>query len=195
MKKQKKPKETCGLFKEYITTLEERMTDETSYIHEHLGFLYFLTRQVKPMKILEIGTGRGDSTLAFATACLDNEKGCVITIDVDPCKEAREMISLNGLDTIVTFVQADSLKAPIDGMYDIVFIDGLHTKSQVFQELEKYSKRLADGGWIILHDTNNPAHPDVQNVVLDFIVDSDGRYEVYEFYHCNGLTVLHLKED
>jgi len=41
---------------------------------------------------------------------------------------------------------------PQDNKYDIIFIDGLHTKEQVYKDLRNAYKHLNVGGTIILHD-------------------------------------------
>lgn len=41
---------------------------------------------------------------------------------------------------------------PEDKKYDIVFIDGLHTKEQVFRDIVNSFKHLNPGGTIVMHD-------------------------------------------
>jgi cephalosporin hydroxylase len=88
------------------------------------------------------------------------------------------------------------LSAPISGDYDMIFIDGLHTYQQVYKELDLYSQYLNTSGWIILHDTNNPAHEGVRQAIEQFLKEPRNRwkYDRFDFFHCNGLTVLHKKE-
>lgn len=48
---------------------------------------------------------------------------------------------------------------PVDQMYDIVFIDGLHLKDQVMKDVNNSLKHLLDGGAIVLHDCS-PLRPE-----------------------------------
>jgi len=160
-----KPKETCakGLH-EGDPKIAQLQADENSYIHEHLETLRMLTVLTRPNSILEIGTGRGDSTLAFAEGLSVIGRGHIITLDIVKAISAVELIFDEDLQSFVTFLQMNSndYLNKMTGEIDIVFIDGLHTKKQVAHELDFLSHSIADGGFIILHDTNNFAHPGCQ---------------------------------
>ena len=176
MSEQKKPKETCkdGRDKDDPgddPNLVRLKADEYSYIHEHLETLNMLKRLFKPNTILEIGTGRGDSTLAFADACAMNGKGHIISLDTKDCGIAEDLIIFDEeLGNYVSFIKSDSLKLDIQGGIDILFIDGLHTYKQVKKELEKYERSVEDQGFIIFHDSNNFAHPGVQEAIQEFML-------------------------
>jgi len=189
-----KPKETCakGLH-EGDPKLSELQADESSYIHEHLETLRMLTVLTRPNSIVEIGTGRGDSTLAFAEGLAMNGKGHIISLDIKTRGIAVDTIWDEDLMGFVTFLQMDSLSfaKKSTNMIDILFIDGLHTYKQVKQELELYKRYIEDEGFIILHDTNNYAHPGVYKAVQEFLGNGDiGEWTFFEYYHCNGLTIL-----
>lgn len=195
IEKKKKPKETCHLAREpkYDKILWKRICDEYSYIHEHLETLSFIVKVFRPNCIVEIGTGRGDSTLAFADACAVNGKGHVISIDIANQDTAKDsVLQMYDLWNKVTFIQGDSLKVPIDVGIDILFIDGLHTEEQVEKEIKKFAPNIVDGGLIIFHDTNNPAHPGVQKAVDGFMMNNLLHNWEYlaRWVHCNGLTVI-----
>jgi len=184
-----KPKETCSLGQP-TKLYENESIKEYSYIHEHLAFLYYLTITENYGKVLEIGTGVGQSTLAFAEAMNDQERGEVVTIDIDPCEKAKDLISTNTLSPYVTFITADSLSLQWDGPLDLLFIDGLHTYDQVDKELSKYAWNVRQGGCIVLHDVYNPAHPGVRDAAMNFYMTNEDVFTKYEFFHCNGLMVL-----
>jgi len=192
-----KPKETCrnGLDKD-DPTLWHLMRDEQSYIHEHLETLRMLTIMTQPNSILEIGTGRGDSTLAFAEGLAHNGKGHLITLDIKTSNEALDTIQDEGLSQFVTFLRMSSqdyLKK-LDGVnsIDMIFIDGLHTRKQVEMELHLLFPFITDEGMIILHDTNNPAHAGVREAVNRFFAEGNKWEDMiqYEYLHCNGLMIL-----
>ena len=196
--KPKKPKETCkdGRDKDHPESdsmLCKFKADEHSYIHEHLETLYMLTRLFKPDTIMEIGTGRGDSTLAFAEGCAMNGKGHVISIDIEDCGIAKDIIIFDEeLGSFVSFIKSDSLKLNIQSGIGILFIDGLHTYEQVKKELKKYERDVEDDGFIIFHDSYNPAHPGVQEAIQEFMLKNDTflDYDMFEYYNNNGLTIL-----
>jgi len=191
-----KPKETCakGLH-EGDPKIAQLQADENSYIHEHLETLRMLTILTRPNSILEIGTGRGDSTLAFAEGLSVNGFGHLITLDVKPAHIAHDVILDEDLSTFVTFLTMSSndyLKK-LEGVMsiDMLFIDGSHTFKQVEMELHLLHHYIADEGFIILHDTNNFAHPGVWKAVQDFLIRGDiGGWKMFEYLNCNGLTIL-----
>ena len=190
-----KPIETCHLaFDEDDSLISKLMADEHSYIHEHLATLTLLTQLERPNAILEIGTGRGDSTIAFADACLINGHGHIFTVDIKEAKEAKKALKDSYVESAVTFIQGDSLKIPIDGQFDIIFIDGLHTYKQVKAEIEKFVKMLSSSGMMIFHDTYNPAHPGVKKAVDEFINHKWDKWDMIEYFNCNGLTILRKKD-
>lgn len=41
-------------------------------------------------------------------------------------------------------------------VYDLIFIDGLHTEEQSYQDVSNALKHLNDGGVIVMHDCNPP---------------------------------------
>ena len=45
---------------------------------------------------------------------------------------------------------------PADQMYDIIYVDGCHEKTQVLKDIENSLKHLNDGGTILCHDINPP---------------------------------------
>ena len=196
--KTKKPIETCHLGKggwDYEDDLIKLKANEYSYIHEHLATLELLMSFMQPDLIVEIGTGPGHSTLAFALGCSINNRGHVITIDIEDCGQAKDLIKFdNDLNDYVTFIQSNSLKLKMDGGIDILFIDGLHTYEQVKKEIKRYMPDVNFGGVIVFHDTYNPAHPGVQKAVREFTLGKWDEWDMFEYFNCNGITILRRKE-
>lgn len=197
-KNPKKPKETCHLGKDgwdYQDDLIRLKADEYSYIHEHLATLEMLMSLMQPDLVVEIGTGPGHSTLTFALGCSTNNRGHVITIDIEDCGKAKDLIKFdNELNDYVTFIQSDSLKLKMEGGIDILFIDGLHEYIQVKKEIKRYVHDVNFGGVVIFHDTYNPAHPGVQKAVREFVLGKWDEWDMFEYFNCNGLTILRRKE-
>jgi len=89
-------------------------------------------------RYLEIGVRKGH--------CIKNIK-CDHKDGVDP----------NPLKTTVSYkMTSDEFfqKIPLSQKYDIVFIDGLHTKEQVLKDISNSLNHLVDNGSIVLHDCN-----------------------------------------
>jgi len=188
---QERPKETCTTNLSPQREYERVAKDEYSYIHEHLTTLYFIVSEFKTKRILEIGTGNGHSTLAMAEAAKPIG-GHVTTIDIEECKSAKDLIFSKDLGEIVTFIKSDSLKIGYESSLDLVFIDGAHTYAQVMAELKKYAWLVNIGGFIILHDIANPAHPDVWEAINDWFLNAETctQFQWYRYFNCNGLLIL-----
>jgi len=154
----KRPKETCHLGKS-SGHHQVAMTNEYSYIHEHLETLYFISKEFNCKSILEIGTGDGDSTLAFLESLYDREiYNGLISVDINPKCKGRKVIEERQMENGVHWITADSLKLDIQGKFDLIFIDGDHGEEVVTKEIIKYAPMVKKGGWLILHDFTNPAY-------------------------------------
>jgi len=192
-----RPKETChfGAQGEHEPVLCRLQADERSYIHEHLGTFQLIVDLAQPNLIVEIGTGRGDSTLAFAEGLAMTGRGHIITMDIDECREAKRVIKEAYVNDFVTFLTIDSLKVNIESDIDILFVDGLHNYNQVKAEIKKYSPFIGTGGMIIFHDSYNPAHKGVMKAIQEFVKNKYDKWNMIDYYHCNGLTILRRKDD
>lgn len=179
------PVDTCE-FGNAILPYEFIANNPASYIHEHLATLYFIAKEFNVNEVLEIGTGNGHSTLAFANA------GCwVKTLDVDQCFEANQLFEADACGVSIDFEQIDSLsfEPPKNNKYGLIFIDGLHEYKQVKLELERFDHFVSKNGFIVLHDYTNFAHPGVQRACDEFAA-SHREYKIYRWFNCNGLYVM-----
>lgn len=107
-----------------------------------------LTRLAVGRDVLEIGTGLGVGTRALAATALS-----VSTIDIDPW--VHETI-WPGLRHDCPNVFGYAHPAALDPLarYDLVFVDGLHTREHVAADLQLAVSRLSPHGMIVLHDAN-----------------------------------------
>jgi predicted O-methyltransferase YrrM len=135
--------------------------------------LYHIARALEPRSMLEVGTHVGASTGRLAFALKQQERGgkprprlvsCDISDVNDPQTGAWKRIGCNhspaqlvralGCDDIVTFV----CKPSIDYLntcpekFDLIFLDGDHSSSGVYQEIPAALRLLQPGGLILLHD-------------------------------------------
>jgi predicted O-methyltransferase YrrM len=130
--------------------------------------IYSVILQLKPRKILEIGTHLGASTIHIAAALKRlGASGKLATLDIDdanakdgpwhqfgmprsPFDYLREM----GLDGFVSFIKSDSIAylSSAQEAYDFIFLDGDHCAATVYQELSLSLPLLSAGGVVMLHD-------------------------------------------
>ena len=54
-------------------------------------------------------------------------------------------------------------------IFDVVFIDGLHTYEQLTKDLNNYSLIIRKGGVIACHDYNHPTFPDLTVAIDEFV--------------------------
>jgi predicted O-methyltransferase YrrM len=171
-------------------TFEIDSRDESSYIHEHLTTLNFIVSEFKLKNILEIGTGPGESLVAM----IEGNDTHVTTIDIEACWEAKHKIINGNFSGQVTFVRGNSDTLGLTGSWDLVLIDGGHTENQVRRDIDEFAGQVIDGGFLVFHDTTNPAWPGVDLAVRDF-ADNNENWSRYQWFNCNGLVILKRNKD
>ncbi|MBQ8230199.1 MAG: O-methyltransferase [Clostridia bacterium] len=117
---------------------------------ETLNFLLVTLAMTKPVRILEIGTAVGLSSIAMLQAC-KNARLTTIELEEERYLEAKENFKEFGVAERVTAHLGDAgeILAMMDGQFDFVFLDG--PKAQY----EKYLfdlKRLMKKGGILFAD-------------------------------------------
>jgi predicted O-methyltransferase YrrM len=164
----------------------------SSDISLHLPLLALLVREFDLKAIVELGTRNGNSTIALLEAATAIG-GQVLSVDVEPCLDARRRIKEAGFDSMWQFVQADdmSLGPPIVPVpIDLLFIDTSHIYSHTIAELNKYYSYLRDGSWIVMHDYVE--FPGVNRAVREFVEKMSQSASFYPFVHQNGLAVMRV---
>lgn len=174
----------------------------------HRLFGYDLTANIRPGRIVELGTHYGCSLFTFLQACKDEQiPGEIIAID---CWKGDEQAGFYGeevLDTVKRTVRekfpqqnvrlirkyfADALADVEEESADIIHIDGLHTYEAVREDFESWISRLKKDGIVLFHDVNSECGygTDV------FWQELEAQYEChYMFRHSWGLGVLFPKGD
>lgn len=116
-------------------------------------YLKILAESIRARRVLELGSGEGYSALHLGIA-LEKAGGHLWTIEIDPTRaqECRNNIKEAGLDSVVTCIEADALKAipKIEGEFDLVFIDAY--KPDFLEYFETIFPRVRDGGMIVAHN-------------------------------------------
>ena len=177
--------ETCHLgVPEKSFEIDSR--DESSYIHEHLSTLNFIVSEFNIQNILEIGTGPGESLVAM----IEGTKAHVTTIDIENCWLAKHRVLNGSFSGQVTFVKGESDKLGLTGMWDLILIDGGHNEIQVRTDIDQFALQVKPGGFLIFHDTTNPAWEGVGTAERDFSNRNKETWSRYQWFNCNGLVIL-----
>jgi SAM-dependent methyltransferase len=139
--------------------------------------LFSLAVSIRASRIIEIGRFKGFSTLCLASALRFIDAGWqepqqhkqrpdidytdweapkqrqLFSIDPFPTQDAEDLIAEANLKHYVQFINARSDEVTIEGLVDLIFIDGDHSyegcKADVFNYVPWY---LRPGGYFILHD-------------------------------------------
>lgn len=163
---------------------------EANDISEHLPLFALLVHEFDLKRIVELGTRSGNSTLVLLEAARQ-VGGSVLSMDVEPCLEAHQRVKDAGLDSLWSFWQANDLEVPssqIPQPIDLLFIDTLHTYTQLKAELTKYAPLVRSGGWIVIHDY--VAFNGLTDAVQEYVVQHPSRFRFYPFANQNGLAML-----
>ncbi len=105
-------------------------------------------KELKPTKILEIGTAVGYSAICFSEFLGDNGKIDTIERDVDRANEAIENIKQMKLEDKINIIIGDAVEIlpTLNEKYDMIFIDAAKGKYPFF--LKESLRLLSDNGTI-----------------------------------------------
>lgn len=101
-----------------------------------------LAELARGKRVIEIGTGLGESTRALARSAFE-----VLTVDIDPWV-ARTIVP--GLPPTVTFVPAVPAVTPEP--FDLAFIDGCHRGDAVQADVRAVMPLMKPDGLLVFHD-------------------------------------------
>lgn len=110
-----------------------------------------ILKDLKPKKILEIGTAVGYSAMCFSKYLEDGGKIDTIERDEERVKQARKNIKLVGVENKINIYEGDAVEIlpTLNEKYDMVFIDAAKGKYPFFL---KEALRMLDEKGIILAD-------------------------------------------
>ena len=123
-------------------------------------FLFSLVAPQADCEVLEVGAGRGHSTIWFA-AGVRSLGGRVVSLERDPETAAhwRQNVAAAGLDEWAQLIEGDALEtlAGLEEVFDVVFLDA---KKDEYERYFDLARQLVDPGGLVLAD-NVLSHEDV----------------------------------
>ena len=173
-------------------------------LDESLDFITAKLDEIKPHRVLEIGTAIGFSAINFSKYL--DEGGRIDTIEIESLRveQALENIKMVGVEEKIRVMEGDALDILpyLNEKYDVIFIDASKGK---YNEFFEHALRLIKvGGWIIadnvlykgmvMSDYNKHKQRTAVNKLRAFIdsVMSNERLESELFDIGDGLTVSHV---
>lgn len=168
----------------------------------HIPFASWLVEQLKPGSIVELGTHRGCSFLAFCQAVQEQVQPTrVFAVDTwegdqhaglygdQIYEELRQYQQRNyaGISEMLRMRFDQALPCFADGSVDLLHIDGLHTYEAVREDFESWLPKLSDRAVVLFHDT---CVRERGFGVWQYWREISQQYPAFEFTHTHGLGVL-----
>ena len=139
--------------KEELKKIKEKALEEHIPIimDDTLEVVDKILKELKPKKILEIGTAVGYSAICFSEYLQENGKIDTIERDRNRVKQARENIVKTEVEEKVNIFEGDAVEIlpTLEGKYDMIFIDAAKGKYPFFL---KEALRMLNEKGIILAD-------------------------------------------
>ena len=143
-----------------VTTLHDAYLDRLSRwsdIQESLPFLHETAKSYQNVRVLELGTRKGNSTLAFLAAA-EAVDGHVTSVDINPVADDPAGMLPWSRHPRWTFIQGDDMDPAVQARLplevDVLFIDTSHFYDHTLAELHAYMPRVVPGGIALFHDTD-----------------------------------------
>jgi predicted O-methyltransferase YrrM len=159
------------------------------------GYLYAMA-QTADRGIVEIGRFRGGSTFLLACA---NRSVPIWSIDRSPADDTRLrwLLTQNHVGENAELLVGNSQRDAFAeiGAFDVLFVDGDHTREGCLADLGSFFPRLSPGGHVLVHDSY--AELQVQQAVLDFVAGHDVTvvrwpYIPHAHWHTSAGSIAHI---
>ena len=143
-----------------VVTLKDAYLDRLarwSDIQEYLPFLHEQARSRPGVRVLELGTRKGNSTLAFLAGAVESG-GHVWSCDIDDVRRDPDGIGPFGavapVDVHPRRRHGPGRAGALPAEVDVLFIDTSHEYEHTLAECRAYVPRVAPGGIALFHDTH-----------------------------------------
>ncbi|MBQ9267237.1 MAG: O-methyltransferase [Clostridia bacterium] len=138
---------------EYLETIKKygRENKIPILLDDSLEYISNILREVKPRRILEVGTAIGYSALCFSQYLAENGRIDTIEIESLRVEQALENIEKVGATDRIRVLEGDALDILpyLTEEYDVVFIDAAKGK---YNEFFEHALRLGKKGGYIIAD-------------------------------------------
>lgn len=149
-KKRYKKEEKEKMNKKEISIIKKKALEDKVPIimDDTLEVIAKILDEIKPKKILEIGTAVGYSAICFSEYLQENGKIDTIERDTERVKEARENIKKAEVEEKINIYKGDAVEIlpTLNDEYDVVFIDAAKGKYPFF--LNQALRMIKPGGVI-----------------------------------------------
>jgi|GEM_PF-906031 len=169
----------------------------------HRFFAYDLVRNLKPRRVVELGTYLGTSFFSFAQAAKDGNLATEVNAvdnwlgdihggfyDESVFQQVQQEKDKNFSNIKIHLLRKsfdDAVSDFENKSIDLLHIDGLHTYDAVKYDFETWFSKVSDDGIILFHDINEKGN---EFGVYKFWSELTRQYVTFEFYHGHGLGVL-----
>ena len=128
--------------------------------------------------VVEVGTGPGWTTIAFALA---QPERTVTSFDVQDVPAESYARLARGAAGRVRFLRAGGSEgtAATEVRPDFLFIDSSHEYDETLSTFTAWRPRLAPGATVVFHDYGNPDYPGVQRAVDELELAGEARDGLY----------------
>ncbi|TRX57395.1 class I SAM-dependent methyltransferase [Thalassomonas sp. M1454] len=168
----------------------------------HIPFAYYLVAIMKPRKVVELGSFKGNSLSAFCQSVEENKLDSKV-VGVDAWEgdlhmgtfpeeyylELKDFMD-NHYPNFASLKKCyfdDAVTSFPDGSIDLLHIDGLHTYEAVKNDFETWLPKLSDKAVVLFHDTT-VVKKDFG--VIKYWSEISTMYPSFNFDFSHGLGVL-----
>lgn len=169
----------------------------------HMPTLYLLAQNWNFGEIVELGVGRGWSTVSFLSAISGVNGKKLKSFDIDPSRYSAVLqasgVGVQGLSDCWDFKVDDSMAAAQrfeDRSVSLLFVDTEHSYERTRYELETWLPKIHPDGIICGHDYYLHQHPDwakasgVHTAVDEFSIKNKERFRLQLIPNDFGLYIL-----